>query len=122
MPSQGTVEISIRKSEPSSPLSLTANGAVYWHGANGTLKDCSFINNHADAGGAVCWDIGATNGFLSACSFVNNHANDYGGAVYWYSDNDTLKDCSFVNNHADGYGGAVFWWGDNGKVEENMFL
>ncbi|SFL43822.1 hypothetical protein SAMN02910297_00877, partial [Methanobrevibacter olleyae] len=30
-------------------------GAVYWNGDNGTLKDCSFVNNHANkySGGAV---------------------------------------------------------------------
>ncbi|WP_200781246.1 right-handed parallel beta-helix repeat-containing protein, partial [Methanobrevibacter olleyae] len=95
-------------------------GAVFWNGDNGTLKDCSFVNNHADSGGAVLW-YKADYGTLSACSFVNNHAYG-GGAVTWNdADYGTLSACSFANNHAK-YGGAVAWGGDYGTLKDCSFV
>ena len=75
--------------------------------------NCSFENNHADRGGAVWWNT--ANGTLKDCSFVNNNANLYGGAVYWWGANGTLSACSFVNNYAKNEGKTIYW-GNPGDI------
>ena len=102
-------------------------GAVYWHGNDGVLSNCSFMNNSAlEYGGAVCWYFTANNGVLANCSFMNNFAHS-GGAVCWYSSakNGILVNCSFVNNCANSTGGAIRWFYDEnygGVLRDCMFL
>ena len=97
--------------------------AIYWSGVNGSVSNCSFINNSANGnGGAVYWS--GVNGSVSNCSFVNNsvdlfiygpNGEDYsyyeGGAVYWSGVNGSVSNCSFVNNSAD-FGAAISWVSD----------
>ena len=100
----------------------TNGGAVYWRGVNGTVSNCSFINNTVRTnGGAVYWNNGV-NGTVSNCSFSNNTVRNSGGAVYWDNGvNGTVSNCSFSNNTAFSNGGAVYWSGGNGTVSNCSF-
>ena len=103
---------------------------VMWGGVNGTLDNCSFVNNSVTYnGGAVYWS--GVNGTLSNCSFVNNTVKSTGtsgtggGAVYWNGANGTLSNCSFVNNtvkSTSNNGGAVYWNGANGVLGNCSFV
>ncbi|SFL43848.1 hypothetical protein SAMN02910297_00878, partial [Methanobrevibacter olleyae] len=88
-------------------------------GDNGTLKDCSFANNHAKYGGAVDWNT--DNGFLSDCSFVNNHAEYNGGAVDWFGAYGFLSACSFANNTANQSGNAIYVYSNTTNVSDCSF-
>ena len=69
-------------------------GAIYWSGAGGSVCDCSFVNCHADRGGAIRLDEGVE---VSGCIFVNNYAGN-GGTVDLYYKDCTVRDCIFINN------------------------
>ena len=69
-------------------------GAIYWSGAGGSVCDCSFVNCHADRGGAIRLDEGVE---VSGCIFVNNSAGN-GGTVDLYYKDCTVRDCIFINN------------------------
>lgn len=111
-------------------------GAIEWNGVNGTVINCSFINNTVNGGtstnsivaygGAIFFQ---RDGTIINCSFVNNKATTYntkasGGAVAFFryeegsTINPSLINCSFVNNTATanpttggGFGGAVYVYG-----------
>ena len=67
---------------------------IYWSGAGGSVCDCSFVNCHADRGGAIRLDEGVE---VSGCIFVNNYAGN-GGTVDLYYKDCTVRDCIFINN------------------------
>ena len=67
---------------------------IYWSGAGGSVCDCSFVNCHADRGGAIYLDEGVE---VSGCIFVNNSAGN-GGTVDLYYKDCTVRDCIFINN------------------------
>ena len=69
-------------------------GTIYWRGAGGSVCDCSFVNCHADRGGAIYLDEGVE---VSGCIFVNNSAGN-GGTVDLYYKDCTVRDCIFINN------------------------
>ena len=85
-----------------------SGGAILWQGKEGSLYDCSFINNTALVGGALMM-MGA-NTAVSNCTFINNYAISQntraGGAIYWYGDNATITKCTFKDNTAK-LGGAI---------------
>ena len=67
---------------------------IYWNGAGGSVCDCSFVNCHADRGGAIYLNTGVE---VSGCIFVNNSAGN-GGTVDLYYKDCTVRDCIFINN------------------------
>lgn len=77
------------------------------------VKNCVFLNNYAEEGGAIFNHgyEGEATIELDNCTFVDNRAGKGGGAIF--SNNDKglgkidLKKCKFVKNEA-GFGGAVF--------------
>ena len=69
-------------------------GTIHWRGAGGSVCDCSFVNCHADRGGAIYLDEGVE---VSGCIFVNNSAGN-GGTVDLYYKDCTVRDCIFINN------------------------
>ncbi|WP_067043541.1 Ig-like domain repeat protein [Methanobrevibacter sp. YE315] len=96
-------------------------GAIYWHGDNGQVSDCSFENNTAYDSGAIYWN--GDNGQVSDCSFVNNtaHTRD-GAAIYWDGTNGQVSGCSFVNNTASN-GNTIRWnMVSNGKISNSIFV
>ena len=83
-------------------------GAIFWGGGadNGLVYNSTFINNTAWYGGAIYWN--GANGTVSKSYFKSNSAISYlsntfqGGAIYWYSQDDTglITGCVFTNNTA----------------------
>ena len=119
-------------------------GAVFWYGTNGTLDNCSFLENNAlglvdedsrgfyqyfdsqgnqvlgGSGGAVAWtgDIGA----ITDSRFENNSAARYGGAIFLRDNVNTIYDgSSFINNKAN-HGGAIYWVSDSSVNLTNCIL
>ena len=90
-----------------------ASGAMVLFEASPTIRNCRFINNAADSGGAILIDR-CRSVVLKNCVFEKNTAT-IGGAVA-YSGNDPqqsaaghrIENCVFVSNRAEVSGGAVF--------------
>ncbi|WP_368656381.1 hypothetical protein [uncultured Methanobrevibacter sp.] len=52
-------------------------GGLFWGGANGTLTDCTFINNSAsNYGGVIYWNVA---GSMVNCNFVNSKSQKSNG-------------------------------------------
>ena len=78
-------------------------GAVLFF-QSGKLINCTFINNSATMGhGAVQFRIGV--GDVTNCTFINNRAAEDCGALYIFEG--TVTNCTFTNNKANGKGGAI---------------
>ena len=69
---------------------------VIWYGDNGVISDCTFTNNEAINGGAICWK--GNNGTVNRCIFINNTARGIGGAIYMSGANNTINNSAFVNS------------------------
>ena len=105
-------------------------GAIYWGGGadKGIVYNCTFINNTAWYGGAIYWN--GANGTVSKSYFESNRAISYlsnvfqGGAIYWYSQDDTglITGCVFTNNTAAS--GEAIAIGDNTTLilENSVFI
>jgi len=86
--------------------SRQASGGDY----NVTLKACIFKDNESPVtGGAV--NVGGVNLKVFDCRFISNSASEFGGAVYWFSDDPDLsvdiQRCTFENNVAASDSGAM---------------
>ncbi|MBI5914415.1 MAG: hypothetical protein HY842_03500 [Bacteroidetes bacterium] len=92
---------------------LFNDGAGRGNRSLATLKNCVFLENYAEEGGAVFnhGQEGEASLKMENCTFVSNKAGKGGGAIF--SNNDLglgkieLKKCKFVKNEA-GFGAAVF--------------
>ena len=79
-------------------------------------RNCTFINNRADGGGAIYDDAtsyGASSMTIENCKFIDNHADDWGGAIYFNAHHHgqstpQLTNCYFTNSYSGGAGGAVY--------------
>lgn len=77
------------------------------------IKNCVFLENYAEEGGAVFnhGQMGQAIMEFDNCTFVSNKAGKGGGAVFSNNDqgigNIEMKKCKFVKNEA-AFGGAVF--------------
>ena len=99
---------------------LTANATV-------TLKNIVFINGNATSQGTINLIKGSEGSVIDNCTFKDNTAQ-YGGAIYWISDNGVLNNSVFEKNNAENFtsntgsnGGAIHWKGDNGIIENSNF-
>lgn len=73
-------------------------GAIYLHGYDIIVNNCSFLNNAALLnGGAICVH-GYGNVKISNSRFKNNSASDYSGAVHLDGNNATVMGCYFKDN------------------------
>ena len=77
-------------------------GAIHF-GRDGTVDNCTFLDNHALNGGAVAFDFAGT---ITSSAFVNNTAKGKGGAVYIKKSGNIIGSV-FANNIAD-LGGAAY--------------
>ena len=104
-------------------FNFTENGgAIRWHGKQGILTNCKFINNTAINGGCIRW-FGA-NGTISSSTFTGNTAISAGGAVCWDGINGTIFSSTFNGNTAGGNGGGGVYWhntASNGKLTSSIF-
>lgn len=93
------------------------NNIILWGGLNGTIINCTFINNRAFDGEMIDW-IGS-NGSLYDSNFLNNTAN-FGSNIYWNANYGRISNCNFSNNSAEN-GGAIIWIGKEGLIEKTNF-
>ena len=107
-------------------------GAIEWisngmNKNNGTIFNCSFVNNSARYGSAIHWQ---GDGAVFNCSFENNTGAISGGAIHWasytYWSNwiyvkGTVSDSTFVNNNAQS-GGAIYWLRVDGTISNSSFV
>ena len=77
--------------------------------SNVLIKQCDFINNSANNGGAVNFVSSAN---IMECNFINNSAS-YGGAVNVAFDSVSFEGCVFANCSSGNDGAAIYW--NNGK-------
>jgi subtilisin family serine protease len=86
------------------------------------LKNCVFINNEAEWGGAgVASDYGECDPYLVNCQFISNTA-DQGGGIYCGSSNTlTVSNCVFNNNLATNTGGGIWIYYSTIKVVNSTF-
>ena len=70
------------------------------------IKNCTFINNTANSGGAIYSDASSKFEIIE-CTFTNNKANGEEGAIYAYGGlENNVTNCNFTNNKAKN-GGAI---------------
>jgi hypothetical protein len=82
-------------------------GAFAAHLSSPVMKNCRFINNTAQDGGAY-WYGGQGSPQLIDCLFEGNTAHD-GGAIFFINSSlpATVSGCTFLNNSATSHGGAI---------------
>ena len=78
---------------------ITGDGGVLlWNGDNGTVSECSFINNQAANGGAIYWN--GADGSVIDSTFERNTATSNGGAITWVGSSGSVDNCEFSQNQA----------------------
>ncbi len=78
---------------------------------NVRIIKCNFRDNYASVqGGALCAYYGTGTLYIDSCSFINNHAQ-YGGAIDCHDNPSEITRSVFAGNSATSYGGAIFNWG-----------
>ena len=85
-------------------LSNANGGGIACVNATPTIRNCRFVDNTADNGGAIFAAI-KTPASISDCIFESNGAN-YGGAVVLQNGSTTIKNCVFSENYGV-FGGAI---------------
>ena len=106
----------------------TKNNKYFAHGGAGCIrkgniyKNCIFINNTADEGGALTFH---SDGIVENCTFINNTAVQlYGGAMStgWRYEKMKMiiKNCTFTGNNAP-IGGAIQAIGENVEILNSIF-
>jgi hypothetical protein len=98
-------------------------GALYLKGSAPIVRDCLFLENEADRGGAlVCYNFATP--LIEACTFERNVSLlDDGGALYcfFYSDAVIVRNF-FVLNRSARHAGGLYISVSNAHVEENAFI
>lgn len=98
-------------------------GAVYLNGSAPIIRDCLFLGNKADRGGALVAYNFATP-LIESCTFEGNESLlDDGGALYcfFYSDAQILRNF-IVQNHSARHAGGLYISVSNPLVKENAFI
>lgn len=88
-------------------------GTVNWQGSNGTIVNCSFINNSGDEksyGASILWK--GSYGKISDSIFKNSYSGANGGAIFALGENLTINNSEFINNHGK-EGGAIYFGGSS---------
>ena len=85
------------------------NGGAYWYGGFGTpqITDCRFEANSATTGGAIYLINSPQNTVVSNCTIINNSATTQAGAIFMYNFKVSIEQCTFAQNTAPGRGGAI---------------
>jgi len=81
-------------------------GAIYAMNALLDVNNVRFINNRADNGGAIYFDLSALN--IQDSEFNGNHVIGNGGALYINSSKANIQTTRFEANQSDGNGGALY--------------
>lgn len=85
-------------------------GGAYWYGGVGApqIVDCRFVENTAANGGAVYLINSPGDALIANCTFTNNSATVNGGAIFTYNFRLTIDACVFGDNSASSQGGAAY--------------
>ena len=83
-------------------------GGIYIGSDNVIVTDSVFKNNDAAYGGGVYSAQGANNTLIKNCNFIDNHAQDTGAGVSSVGPNPTISYCNFTNNDADKNAGGLY--------------
>ncbi len=88
-------------------------GAIYtpynqYYTTSVNVTNCTFINNHAEYGGAIYMDGGYL--YVTDCVFSNNSAYNYGGSIALeYESRATVSKSKFINSYStNDAGGAIY--------------
>ena len=96
----------IRNGPNGSDFGVLGGGGVTLVQSNGTVRNCVFLNNHSDVGGAVYGILSAAT--IEGCTFTGNSAAVSGGAIQFELGSGwTVRDCDFTNNISAGVGGVA---------------
>lgn len=95
-------------------------GAIYAMSALVDLKDVQLLDNRAQNGGAVYFDLSALN--IQGSEFRGNHATGSGGALYITSSTTNIQSTRFEANEADGNGGALYAYFATLTIQDDLFL
>lgn len=89
-------------------------GAIYLSGFGKYYKilNCTFINNHGSAGGAI---FAYANLTVEDSTFLNNTAINSGGAIYSTKKDLTLNNI-YIENSSAKYGGAIYLQQNRGNT------
>jgi len=92
-------------------------GALYSNGAV-TLKDGVMALNHANGGGAICFEGATSTVTIDNMIFTNNVVNGYGGAINFGNSGGSyvMRNCLVKGNSAAATGGAISV-GGNAQVD-----
>jgi len=91
-------------------------GALELYNSSPTIVDCRFIQNSGAGGGAIyCYNFIAwpeekyCNPKIINSEFIDNKSTDYGGAIYFRGEcQSILTNCAFRKNSAGHDGGAIY--------------
>ena len=91
----------------------TQGGGMYCDGSSPTLINCTFTNNLAVSGGAMCLTRGSSPSITSS-RFTNNAATSRGGGIYNIDGcAPSITDSTFTGNNAVNRGGALSNFNDS---------
>jgi photosystem II stability/assembly factor-like uncharacterized protein len=105
-------------------------GGIYLENGNGSVRDCNFVSNSAEAngGGLFAWCTAATAGLtldISGCTFQGNTAASTGGGMTlnpWGDDVVyTVTDCRFDGNEAPATSGGGLTLNVNANAANHQF-
>lgn len=89
---------------------------IEWHGDNGVMSNCTFDDNSAVDGGALCWI--ANNGLIDNCYF-NNNAATRGGSIFISGYNNTIVNSTIKDSYSLYLDGIFFKnFDEDGEVME----
>ncbi|MBN1165214.1 MAG: hypothetical protein JXB45_11590 [Candidatus Krumholzibacteriota bacterium] len=98
-------------------------GGFFTHIPGETVRNCIFINNHAEYGGGISCVINDRNFTVENCTFRNNVSTRYGGAMGLANGTGSISiaGCSFSNNHSTLDGGAIFAYNCSAYISSCIF-
>ena len=85
-----------------------------------TVTDCNFEGNDAPMGGAI--QANGKNVIIDNSNFNDNNVSKYGGAIYARADDVTIKDSTFNSNKACIDGGAIYIEGKDTVIQNSSFV
>jgi len=89
-------------------VSPDSGGAIYCgNSSSPTIRNCTFVGNSADWGGAIYCDSSSPT--MVNCTFSGNSADEAGGAIFCTNSSvPTATNCVFSGNSANSAGGAIY--------------
>ena len=83
-----------------------SNAAIGMYTSNSRVRRCTFVDNHAQRGGAiVVYDRSGPE--ISYCMFIRNSATGGGGAIFVRAATALVQHCGFLKNTLQNGGGAA---------------